>query len=188
MIAMARKYNVRTASQLRKVKAELAGVLQDDSQGAAAVFGTLSQLQGVAPQGVSGLPPSGACTVIRGFQIHAGNRKPIAGLLDAGVQLSLATPVGFTTLTQIQPGEYQALIGRGFSPGQAPQGIYEISGNGGKNVGAFDASFQISSSLVWTNKQAITGVDRTQPLVINWSGGPQAGRVVFGGSGRFGGV
>jgi hypothetical protein len=57
-----------------------------------------------------------------------------------------------------------------------------VSGTGGKDVGSFTASLNISSTLIWTNKSAISTVDRTRPLTLTWSGGPAGGYIWIGGA------
>ena len=55
------------------------------------------------------------------------------------------------------------------APGIAP-GTYTLAGTGGSEVGPFNAQVRISSIPMWTNKDAITAVNRSSPLPINWSG------------------
>ena len=101
--------------------------------------------------------------------------------LDAGPQLSLTSPAGVVTMVAVKTGEYQAFLGSGFAPGQAPVGAYAISASGGNDIGSFTAGMNVSSSLSWTNQSAITTIDRTQPLTITWSGGVPSTHVLFGG-------
>ena len=127
-------------------------------------------------------PASGSCTVIKGFPaVTGGSNKPSSAVLDAGSQLSMATPFGTAILRQFRPGRYQALIGSGFAPSQTPVGTYSISGGGGRDVEAFNASLKVSGGLHWENKATFVSVDRSQPMTITWSGGPEAGHVLFGG-------
>jgi hypothetical protein len=72
-------------------------------------------------------------------------------------------------------------MGTNFAPLRAPVGTYLLSGSGGVDFGSFSASMRVSNALQWSNKGAITSVDRLQSLTVTWSGGPAPGHVVFGG-------
>ena len=48
-------------------------------------------------------------------------------------------------------------------------------------MSAFTATLQVGGNVVWTNKAAVTTVDRTQPLTVTWSGGTNPGGVLIGG-------
>jgi hypothetical protein len=50
-------------------------------------------------------------------------------------------------------------------------GIYTLSGPGGPDVGSFSGNLKIAPELVWTNRSALTVVDRAKPLTVTWSGG-----------------
>jgi hypothetical protein len=104
--------------------------------------------------------------------------------LDAGARLTLINPAGTATVVRGKRGSYQALLGTNFAPMQAPVGTYTLSGSGGADIASFSAQMRVSSSLQWANKSAISTVDRSQPLIVTWSGGPSAGHVVFGGYAR----
>jgi hypothetical protein len=41
---------------------------------------------------------------------------------------------------------------------------------------------QVGPALTWANKASVGFIDRSQPLTVNWSGGPTSGYVVFGGT------
>src|SRR6202022_4036680 len=43
---------------------------------------------------------------------------------------------------------------------------------GGADVGAFQANITNPAPLTWTNRDQVTNINRTQPLTINWTGGP----------------
>jgi uncharacterized protein (TIGR03437 family) len=51
-------------------------------------------------------------------------------------------------------------------------GNYTLKVPGGADVGAFQATISNPSPLTWTNRDQVTNINRNQPLVINWSGGP----------------
>jgi uncharacterized protein (TIGR03437 family) len=66
-------------------------------------------------------------------------------------------------------GGLSGILGGGAAPGIAP-GTYTIAGGGGPDVGPFSASVRLSGLPTWTNRDAITAVNRSQNLTINWSG------------------
>lgn len=60
-------------------------------------------------------------------------------------------------------------------------GTYTLTGTGGTDVGPFTAQVRLSGIPTWTNKDAITAVDRSRPLQINWSGAAADDLVVING-------
>jgi len=79
-------------------------------------------------------------------------------------------------------GQYQVSLGSGFQTGNVPPGAYSISGNGGRDIPVFTTSLTISSAISWTNKAALSSIDRVQPLTITWSGASVPGYVIIGAS------
>lgn len=77
-------------------------------------------------------------------------------------------------------GGLGSILGGG-SPGIAA-GTYTIAGTGGDGVGAFNASVRLSGIPTWTNRDAVTAVNRSQPLTINWSGAVAEDLVIVTGS------
>ncbi len=150
-------------------------------QAAAAAFGAGSAIGLVAPQFASDFPPVGTCTI--GQNIPADPSAKIARL-DAGPNLTVTGPAGQKTMTQTSGGEYSALLGAGPSSTNTTSGFYTISGTGGKNIGPFSVSLNVGVPLTWTNKSAVSTIDRTRSLTLTWSGGAAAGHVVIGGIAR----
>jgi hypothetical protein len=149
--------------------------------GAAAGFTQLKNLDSVIAQFGSVLPPAGTCTVAREWPFNSRDWGASSQSLDAGSQLVLSGPVGTRTLTGTSAREYRVNLGSGFANAQLPLGTYSLSGAGGREVGAFTATLAGGATLQWTNKAVIGAVDRSQPLVVNWSGQNLNGYVVFGG-------
>jgi len=48
-------------------------------------------------------------------------------------------------------------------------------------LGAFSATLNVAGNILWTNKAAITTIDRNQSLTVTWSGGTNPGYVLLGG-------
>lgn len=147
--------------------------------GALAVFGTFTGLGPLLPVlGGSYPPPVGTCTVVRMYpNSHARESSP----LDAGSTLGLNGPGGAVLMRKSSKGRYQGLLGPTIVGPNVPAGPYSLSGQGGKDLGAFSASLNVASPIVWSNKAAIQTVDRSQPITMTWSGGDTAGYVLIGG-------
>jgi hypothetical protein len=148
-------------------------------EGAVAAFGEYSTPATLAAA-VGGLFPSqGTCTVA-----NLGSQPSVvrsAAGLDAGPSLALTGQAGPWTLMPTTSGGYQALFGSTPSGPNIPPGSYTVAGGGGRDVGAFNASLTVSGNIGWSNKQGVTTVDRTQPLMVTWSGGAPSGSVLIGG-------
>lgn len=128
------------------------------------------------------LPPPGTCTAGRSWQYQgaASGAENRAG--DAGPQLLLTGPLGTQTLTQLPSGAYDLMLPPASTNVGLTAGTYSVSSTGGRSIGAFTASIEIGPSLTWSNKASVGFIDRSQPLTVNWSGGPSSGYVVFGGT------
>ena len=99
--------------------------------------------------------------------------------LDAGSSLALSGPAGARTLMPSRTGQYQVIFGSAPTGPNVPPGTYTISGGGGRDLGAFGATLKVGGNIVWTNKAAISTIDRSQPLTVTWVGNP--GDVFIGG-------
>ena len=121
----------------------------------------------------------GPCTVVL---VASGTVPPggIAGLLDAGLQLSLSGPnAANIAIPRVDGMVYSAtlydsgLLGQGGSGSPTlTQGTYTMAGNGGADIGAFTAKMDFPSDLVWTNENAVADpIPRQTPLAIQWTGG-----------------
>ncbi|HYL75808.1 MAG TPA: hypothetical protein VEU96_16480 [Bryobacteraceae bacterium] len=139
------------------------------------------------------LPPAGTCTtysvagdLLAGDLLPGG--VPSARLLDAGPAFNLTGPRGARTLTSVVPPYRIGYLGGAITGNLFPgtlfldPGAYTLSGFGGADVGAFQASLNVPQPLTWTNRDQIMTVSRSQPLTISWTGGTdqQVGIVGFG--------
>jgi uncharacterized protein (TIGR03437 family) len=128
---------------------------------------------------VSGLFPSqGTCTVQT--TLAASAQRSGTGL-DAGSSLALSGQAGAWTLTPTRTGQYQKAFGNAPSGQNDAAGTYTFTSAGGRDVPAFSATLKVGGNIVWTNKAAISSIDRSQPLTVTWSGGPSPGGVIIGG-------
>jgi uncharacterized protein (TIGR03437 family) len=105
--------------------------------------------------------------------------------LNAGPQIDLGGPDGLLALPRSgMSGIYSEPAGT--SPPIVPSagGTFTFdNATGGPDVGAFTASMSeaLSPPLVWTNRSAITAINRAQGQLITWSGGAPGSYVsVFG--------
>ncbi|HME09995.1 MAG TPA: hypothetical protein VKG25_23255 [Bryobacteraceae bacterium] len=152
-------------------------------EGALAGFGRYNT-PGTLGAAVGGLFPSqGSCTV---FGLMAGPLGSTSSQgLDAGSSLALSGPAGAYTLMQRDTGQYQVMFGSTPTGPNLPPGTYAITSSGGRDIEAFSASLTVSGNILWSNKAAISAVDRSQPLTITWSGGATPGSVLIGGYSEF---
>jgi uncharacterized protein (TIGR03437 family) len=149
---------------------------------AAAGFTQLHGIASVLAQFSSVLPAPGTCTIVKDWSFKSQQWGASSRSRDAGTQLILAGPVGTRIMSKVSTGEYQIDLGSGFANYQLPVGQYSVSAAGGRDIGAFTASVAGGVNFSWTNKAAITNVDRSQPLTVNWGGGSLDGYVMFGGA------
>jgi uncharacterized protein (TIGR03437 family) len=177
MAELMKKYGIHTPAQIRAVRAILHEVAGDDRQGVAVAFEGLTTVAAIAPQFAADFPPSGTCTVFSNLPTTAPGAGPRSFPLDAGNALSFASSAGTMQLGKVKNGQYQLLLGAGTSL----LGNYRVSGTGGKDIGTFAASLNVSNTLEWLNKTAVSTIDRTQPLTITWAGGPTPGHILLGG-------
>ena len=169
------KYAAAWKALSPSAKKAVRAALSASQEGAVADFGQFNT-PGVLAQALGGLFPSqGGCTALPNVPGRSGNG------LDAGSSLTVSGPAGAWTLTPSRAGQYQTLFGTTPMGPNLPTGTYTITGAGGHDVTAFSATLNVGASVLWTNKSAINTIDRSQPLTITWSGGPDGGSVVLGG-------
>jgi len=154
---------------------------------------TFAQFQ--RSQGICVPPAVGSC-IVRTFQAGAGASDPVTGTgLNAGPLINVGGPNGAKQLTPdpLLPGFYSAILSGfpdpfgGGSADYLDPGTYSIDNGGGasgaNSVGAFQASHTVPPSLVWTNQDAITAVNRAQGVVVTWTGGsPESYVGIYGSS------
>ena len=129
----------------------------------------------------------GGCIVFT-FRGQSGISSVIGAFtgLDAGAAINLNGPNGSRQLTKLTTGgfkgSYSASLATGTQPAYLTPGSYTLSGTGGADVGAFQASITAGSSLNWLNQSSITTVNRSQDLQITWSGGGNGNVEIIGSS------
>jgi hypothetical protein len=77
------------------------------------------------------------------------------------------------------------LYGISLATGGIPSsgGTFSFTGSGGADVGSFTSSVTLSNPIFkWTNQSAAVTVDRTQGLLVTWTGGNPGTFVDIGGT------
>ena len=131
------------------------------------------------------LPPLGTCSTygIAGDYPVLNNppgTAPSVGDLNGGAMLTVTSPAGTVSLPRgtISPVFYAALLASSeglpgilnsyFSPGVSST----LSGNGGNDVGPFQATVAAGPSFSWTNQSSITSVVRSAGLTVTCASVP----------------
>jgi hypothetical protein len=174
------KYKIAASDLTPGLMRRVRKAVFSDHIGAGAAFGVFSNLGILAPQFGAIFPAPGTCSVLKSAPSGAGSDSRA---LDAGPSLTINGPFGSGVLKSFAKGGYEADLGPGFGS-TLPPGTYQITGNGGADVPSFTVSFTMATAIVWSNKTAVSTIDRTQPLTVTWSGAPGTGHVLIGGWSR----
>jgi uncharacterized protein (TIGR03437 family) len=113
--------------------------------------------------------------------------SPVATYLDGGTSITLTPPSGAPIeVPSVGTGVYQT----GNLTVPFPFGTWGFSnGAGGAAVGPVNFSFPIPAQVTWTNEISLSNgppIDRTQGLLITWTGGDTNGFVDIQGQGQIG--
>jgi len=132
-----------------------------------------------AATGRGALVSAGGCAV---GPLVAGAGLTLVGL-DAGT-ITFAGPTGPAIPLPLQlgiKGSYGASLATGGIPSSG--GAFTFTGSGGVDVGSFSSTVTLSNPILnWTNQSAAVTVDRTQGLLVTWTGGNPGSYVVISGS------
>jgi hypothetical protein len=171
------KYSSNWKSLSPAAKAAVQAALNASQQGAVADFGQFNSAGTLAAELGGVFPSQGTCAPLPQEFV---SRSADSGI-NAGASLALSGQAGSWTLTASRIGQYQTLFGAtAISPNLAP-GQYTLTGAGGSGVNAFSSTLNVGGNISWTNKSAISTVDRSQPLTVTWSGGTIPGYALIGG-------
>jgi hypothetical protein len=132
------------------------------------------------------LPPTGTCTAYTGRwtldYLTAGATGDFPPLSagpgrDAGPRIAVAGPLGTLTLSPSPDakGIYWGELGGGLrlrlpKPPFLQPGKYRISGQGGRDIGAFAAEGLYNASLEWAGAKRFDTIDRTRGATLEWRG------------------
>jgi uncharacterized protein (TIGR03437 family) len=170
------KYAASWKALSPSAKAAVQAALTPNQEGAVAGLGRYNSPAGVAAAVGVLFPSQGTCTSLPTVPVS----KSAVGL-DAGASLAFSGQAGSFTMPLTRTGEYQTLFGSAPSGRDLPPGSYTVTGTGGSDVSAFSARLNVGGNVLWTNKAAISTVDRSQPLTVTWTGGTSPGYVLIGG-------
>ena len=124
------------------------------------------------------LPSIGSCIVTEALS------APTSTGLDAGT-VSVMGPAGTYPLMTATTGLYAAALPAGAAP---PGGTFVFNWAGGATIGPATVTVQLPSPpLTWTNVSASTTVQRSQGILVNWSGGLPGSFVIISGTSNSGG-
>jgi uncharacterized protein (TIGR03437 family) len=150
------------------------GNVQTFSSAQDAVSGGIAVYSAAAYASLSAGQRFGACTVTDRTASNT-EKSPGApdGYLDAGAPIAVTgpgVPAGAgMTVASANPGPVYNLSLTG-SP-LAGGGRYTVNAPGGKGLSAFTASVNFPAQFNVTNWDAITSIDRSRALTVNWTGG-----------------
>jgi uncharacterized protein (TIGR03437 family) len=122
-------------------------------------------------------PPPGTCQVYAGV----GDYWTTGKLADTTAFTALDGGTQFTVTGQANPHVVTLQSGGAALGSQLPvwslpntlflsPGTYTVTGSGGADVGAVKSSITVPAAPTWTNQLQTTTVDRSMPLLLNWSG------------------
>jgi uncharacterized protein (TIGR03437 family) len=136
---------------------------------------------------LTSMPPVGTCQAFAGVRDISdllggafGGPLQTTGaskMLDAGAILRVSSAGKTANLERSTNGTYLGLLGGSIplpgTPAMVPldAGTFTISGSGGPEVGAFNASITLRPPLTWTNRSQLGVIDRKTPFRVDWSGG-----------------
>jgi len=132
-----------------------------------------------AATGRGALLSAGGCAV--GPLIGGGPLTQVG--LDAGT-IAFTGPGGPAITLPLQLG-IMGVYGASLADGSIPSsgGTFTFTGSGGVDVGSFTSTLTLSNPILnWTNQSAAVTVDRTQGLLVTWTGGNPGTYVVIGGT------
>lgn len=156
------------------------GPLETVTESASAVFARMNIAE--VANDTTTLSQTSGCYVYR----RTGSQEALTGttsttLLDAGPRLTLNGPNASNVAINKASGSnsygatlYSSGVG-GFGGQGNPTlgaGSYTVTGPGGTDVGAFNASINVPGTFNWTNQNNISDpISRSSNLIVNWTGG-----------------
>jgi uncharacterized protein (TIGR03437 family) len=141
---------------------------------------------------INGYPGPNGGAVVNGMEAPIVPQTPIP--LDAGQTITVSGPSGTRTITKRTFGmlfDYPGVTFGDATPrNYFDPGRYTVTGTGGRDVGAFTASFDVPpAAFVWTNMPSVTTpIDRSKDLTVTWTGGIPNTQVTVLGAGFANGV
>jgi hypothetical protein len=154
------------------------GVLTVSNSAGASFYKFTGLLAGAVGRG-GNVSPGGCSTA----PITGGiNTVTLTGL-DAGT-ITFTGPAGPAVTLPLQLG-MTGLYGMSLATDGIPSsgGTFTFTGSGGADVGSFTSTLTLSNPIFkWTNQSAAVTFDRTQGLLVTWTGGNPGTFVDIGGT------
>ena len=125
----------------------------------------------------------GSCQVHTASVDYSGNEVVVlpTTLLDAGPSITWAANPG-TTIQVYRDSEGSYNVSTATPASLYSGTTFTFSTLGGKDVGPFTTTLPVGVPPTWTNMSNFSTVDRTQPVTVNWTGGPAGGWAIVTGS------
>jgi hypothetical protein len=122
------------------------------------------------------------------FQVPSPTVNLLPGVaMDAGSTITMSGPNGPKQIAPVPPpfpadvGNYGAVLGESNGLYLTPGSSYTLTGQGGKNVGAFTAALEMPQTLTWTNQSSIGNITRANGVTVTWSGADPNGYIIISG-------
>ncbi len=116
-------------------------------------------------------PYIGPCNVLD-ETYAAGAKEPTGAdaFLDAGASLTISGPGANGPVTPVVSPTGPVYINKPSGFALTLGGSYTFSGSGGTQVGPFSVTASMPSSFAVSNLNALSSINRSQPLTVNWTG------------------
>lgn len=157
------------------------------------VFGSFQSVTGYATSAGANQVSVGSCIVYNSISYDPSSGT--ASGLDAGAAIAVNGPAGSVTLNKLTvPGlglgfyaTSDLTVPSGFIPPNG--GAYAFdNGSGGADVQHFNATLTLPQTLTWTNASQIASVNRSQGVMVTWTGGATGSYVNISGDSTANGV
>ena len=131
----------------------------------------------------------GSCTVIQYSGADTSVQNPVLKtVLDAGSALQMQGPRGNESIPRNSAGTYAKTLTQ-VTPLEPTlsdyldYGIYTVTSMGGADVSAHSADITIGEPFIWSNRNELTTIERSQPLILRYTGGVAGQQIrVYGNS------
>jgi uncharacterized protein (TIGR03437 family) len=178
-----RKSELQAAERNNKLRVGMVQLWSQNSPGALFGMDTLNasflsytpQTLAIAAATVN--PPAGSCFYSQTPVTADPLALPHGSTLDAGTAVLVNGQGVSINAAWVSPGVFS---GTSAQPA-LPAGLYNISSDGGGDVGALRNSLTVAPTVQWTNLADLQGpfVNTGQPLTLRWTGGDSKGYVTI---------
>ncbi|HTW67555.1 MAG TPA: hypothetical protein VME17_23210 [Bryobacteraceae bacterium] len=142
-------------------------------------------------------PPAGACTTYNIIGWFPDDVSLLAGMLPTsrflnagtstlsgpGGSVSLFTSADLGGLSFGYLGGALSAVPAVANSGFLNPGKYTLTATGASDIGPFQATATVPSPIVWTNRDQLATIDRSEPLTLDWTGASPGSTVFIVGAG-----